>query len=132
MCGAEYYVISDSAMKIIKSCAESSVEFLPVKIVSLDIKAPLGQYWIMNTLNNIDALNWEQTIWSTSEVPYGDEWASFIKPAFNLAQIKNQHIFLLRVGKHIRSGIYVSETLRYNLNRNKAVLGMDFMPIKVV
>jgi hypothetical protein len=132
MCGPEYYVVSQFAMEIIKSYAESSVEFLPVKIVSSDIKDPLGQYWIMNTLNNIDALNWEQTMWGTSEVPYGDEWASFIKPALNLAKIKNQHIFLLRVGKHIRSGIYVSEALRYNLKRNKAALGMDFMPIKVV
>lgn len=132
MCGPRYYVVSKSTMETIKFLSESSVEFLPAKIVSQDTETLVGQYWIMNILSNIDALNWEQTMWSTSTIPYGDEWASFIKPAFNFDVVKDQHLFLLRVGNNIRTGIYVSEALRYSLKRNKATLGMDFIPIKVV
>lgn len=132
MCGPEYYLVSQPAKEIINAFAQANVEFLPAQVVSQDTEASLGQYWVMNILKSIDALNWEQTMWGTSEIPYNDEWASFIKPALNLVAIKNQHIFLLRIGKNVRTGIYISETLRYNLKRNKAALGMGFIPIKVV
>ena len=131
MCGGRYGVVSQRAMDVVQSFTEDTVEFLPVQVISQNLGGPIGQYWILNILTNIDALDWKRTMWGSAEVPYDNEWASFLKPAFKLKMVENQHMFVLRIGKTIRSGIFVSDALRKSLKINNADLGMGFVPLKV-
>lgn len=134
LCGLGFDGFSKSAREIIESTVKSGIEFLPVNIVEKKSDRFIGLYWILNVINNIDALNWEHTTWSTREIPYNAQNAHFkiIKPAFNLQSVKDQHMFLLRVRNYVDSGTYISASLMKNLKLHHAVVGMDFQPIKVV
>lgn len=134
LCGPRHHAVSQAAKEVIESLVGADIEFLPVNMVNKNSKEPSGQYWILNVIQNIDALDWEYTRWISDDIPYNKPGAylSIIKPAFKLKKIENRHIFLLRVGRHIKSGIYISAVLRKKLEARKAVLGMDFMPIKVL
>ena len=133
LCGPLYNVVSQSAKGVIESIVGPGIEFLPVKVVEKITGEYFGEYWILNVLNHLDALDWEHTLWITREIPYGveDAYLNIIKPAFKLKAVENQHMFHLQVGEHIESGIYISALLRENLKLKHATVGMDFMPIKV-
>ncbi|HXF86679.1 MAG TPA: DUF1629 domain-containing protein [Anaerolineales bacterium] len=134
-CGLNLEALSLPAKQVIEATVgPGSVEFLPVSIVNEDAQEPIRQYWILNVLSHIDALDWEHTMWIPDEIPYNkpDAHLDFIKPAFKLQAVESQHMFLLRVRERINAAIYISAALRKNLERAHAVLGMDFMPIKVV
>lgn len=133
LCGLGYDGVSDSARKVIESTVKSGVEFLPVNLVEKKTNTFLGQYWILNIINNIDALDWEHTKWITPEIPYNakDAYLDIIKPAFKLQAVEHEHMFLLRVRDYVKSGIYISASLMKNFKSKHATVGMDFMPIKV-
>jgi hypothetical protein len=134
LCGPRYIAVSQSAKDVIERIVGSGIEFLPVNVLNEDSKESIGQYWVLNVLNNINALDWEHTRWISDEIPYykPDAYLNIIKPAFKLKLVEDQHMFLLRVGDFIKSGIYISATLRKSLEAKRATVGMDFMPIKVL
>jgi hypothetical protein len=132
--GPRHHAVSQRAREVIGNAVGTSVEFLPLNVVNKDSEDSIGQYWAINILNNIDALDWDHTVWNSDEIPLKkkDAHLDIIKPAFKAHLIEGQHMFLLRVRKFIKSGIYISATLKKQLKSKGTVAGMDFMPIKVV
>ena len=133
LCGLGLYVFSKSAAEVICSVAQDDIELLPVKTM-LNGKAISADYYLLNVLKSVEALNWEATIWKTHEIPYEDDdpHMRIIKPAFNSKLIKNEPIFLLSVKNSIMPGKYISGYLKQRLEERKCTIGMAFMPIKTV
>ncbi|KPL76113.1 hypothetical protein ADN00_12290 [Ornatilinea apprima] len=134
MCGPGYEVLSKSAADIFHSIAKDSIELLPVNTVINDQPVEPNSFFVLNVLKSFEALNWEETVWSSPKVPYDDPSAHgrIIKPAFNIQLIQEEAIFLLSVQKKIKSGIYISRYLKESLEERNSTIGMAFTPIKVV
>jgi hypothetical protein len=134
MCGPGYEVLSKSAADIFHSIAKDSIELLPVNTVINDQPVEPNSFFVLNVLKSFEALNWEETVWSSPKVPYDDPSAHgrIIKPAFNIQLIQEEAIFLLSVQKKIKSGIYISRYLKESLAERNSTIGMAFTPIKVV
>jgi hypothetical protein len=101
--------------------------------VSVLSNQEIGQYWVMNVIKSVDALDWEQTTWATREIPYSDvrAYLSVIKPAIKFELAKNANIFHLTVQGKNMSGIYLSAQLKNSLENANSTLGMKFTPVKV-
>jgi hypothetical protein len=130
-----YNVISDASKKVIQEITESEdVEFLPAKIMTVSSNQDFGSYWVMNVTNNIEALDWEQTLWKTESIPYNNEkaYSEIIKPALRFETVKNHHIFHLAVKGKTKPAVYFSSQLKDRLESARCTLGMQFSPIKVI
>lgn len=129
-------IISDRVKEIIQLVDENiCVEFLPVIMANWKTKDILDiKYWTINILEKLDILDWENTYWTTNEIPYDDPNAlsKIIKPALKGDKVKNKHIFSILVNNKTNWHIFVSDVLKDQLEKKHATLGMEFTPIKVV
>lgn len=134
LAGGFYDVVSDPVRRTVQAMIEKErVEFLPVRVVSVATNEEIERYWAINVIENIDALDWEKTIWTTPKVPYDDNqaYSKIIRPVLKFELTKNVNIFHLSVEGRIKSGIYISWQLKKALEDANSILGMEFTPIKV-
>lgn len=133
LCGGFYGVVSDPVRKVVQAISNQDVEFLPVRVVSSVTNQEFGQFWVLNVITKKDALNWEQTTWTTNQIPYGDPQARLmlVKPVLEFELIKDANIFLVDIQGKTVSGIYLSALLKEAMERANCTLGMKFSPIKV-
>ncbi|HNS38492.1 MAG TPA: hypothetical protein PKM01_11970, partial [Anaerolineaceae bacterium] len=136
LCTPYIEIVSNRAKDVIEDLANDEVEFLPVEVFFEDGKPYMPmKYWAINILLTLDALDWEQTIWTDPSPPRRDNplaALSIIKPCLLAKNIENHHFFRIRVASRVDSPKYISRELKQRLENKKFVLGMEFGPIKAI
>lgn len=136
LCTPYIEIVSSRAKDVIEDLANDEVEFLPVEVFFEDGKPYMSmKYWAINILLTLDALDWEQTIWTDPSPPRRDDplaALSIIKPCLFAKNIENHHFFRIRVASRVDSPKYISRELKQRLENKKFVLGMEFGPIKAI
>jgi hypothetical protein len=127
-----WYVVSDKVKRVFEKCEVKGVQFLPIDIVHIETGEKQGLYWAMNVYQEVDALNWERTIWMTPEMNHKeDEYPTLdiIEPALRLDVVKGLDIFRLNVKEIGDVRVFISERLKQAIDEAKANSGFKFNPI---
>lgn len=130
-CGAYYTVISDKAKEIFEQFSQS-VEFLPIHLKHEDTQKIMPNYWVLNILEVLEVLDWENTYWIEKIIPYNepDAYSRIIKPAL-IGKLINKDVFHINVGGKVTRTVFVSNNLRRMLINVNTRMGMSFGPVKV-
>jgi hypothetical protein len=134
LCTAYMEIVSERAKRIIEELARAEVEFLPISVYQDDGNpyAPMN-YWVLHVMTFLDALDWENTMWTKPPPPDKNRLPAsigIIKPCLKTQVIENHHIYGLEVAGKIRSGKYVSPTLKDALTKSGCSIGIVFSPVK--
>jgi len=132
-------MVSGRASNVIEGIAGSDIEFLPITLVDESTNTILSDdYWILNPLIIVDALDWNETTWnpskSTTNQPNFDDpiiHLRVIKPVLKYSLISDLDIFRIRVGRKVTHDIFMSNDLVQELQKDQADLGMYFATVNV-
>lgn len=127
-------LVSDRVKMIFEEKANDDIELLPVNVMYDDGKPyDKMKYWAINILTIVDALDWENTRWSTPKPPNRNDplvYMNIIKPSIYAMKIGDANIFRLEVAGKIKAQKFVSLKIKKELERLGFTVGMQFTPIK--
>jgi hypothetical protein len=136
LCNKRINLISERAKLVIENIADKDIEYLPVQILQAD-----GQiynkmrYWAINILTVINAIDWQNTRWSTPRPPNQNDPLAVLKvilPCLNANIIGNANIFHIEIGGKIRSSTFISLLIKQELEKSGCIIGMEFEPIETI
>jgi hypothetical protein len=91
----------------------------------------IGQYWVINVMREVDALDWDRTRWLNPKIVDTDPHPhlNIIKAAFRLEALQSVDIFRLQIKNEGGVAIYISRRLKRCLEKAGATSGMKLIPI---
>ncbi|MEL7590045.1 MAG: DUF1629 domain-containing protein [Anaerolineaceae bacterium] len=135
-CSVNIDAVSDHARTVIEKISPLDVEFFPLDVIDEDgMPIIKTKYWVINVLTIIDALDWDNTKWTTGKPPTKKDptaFLSIIKPCLIESKINGRNIFRIEVANQTTSGKFISHFLRKSLEKEGCTIGMDFGQIKTI
>jgi hypothetical protein len=130
--GPYWELVSERVRQVFERHKIYGVQFLPVKAVFKKTGKEVGKYWAMNVFQEVDALDWVHTIWSTTDLNEIKEYPtmSIISEALLFNPLEEKDIFRLKIKGRKRISIFISNRLRELLEEAQATSGFLFFPIQ--
>lgn len=122
-----WLIVSNRCKTILDEMNVTNVQYLPIKIKSLDAETEIKSYWIINILGQIEALNLETSVYSYFDLD-DEKILNVIKYGLIRKAIGNLHIFRLKESK---IPVFVSEVVK-NAFTEKEINGFDFLEVSVI
>ena len=120
-------IMSRRAIELLDGAIRNEVQLLPVKVINKDTKEEIENYYVLNVLPFLDALDLEHSL--HTYFTCGDiKVLSVMKYALRKEGVENHNIFRL---KESPMSIFVSEHFKRIAEENK-MLGLDFLEVKVI
>ena len=128
--GLTYLPMSDSLRLAVESCHVEGVQFLPVDVVHPATERRL-QYWIMNVVNTVEGLNWEETKWVQPDKVHTHEHPvlNVLTPVLDIDKVDGLDIFHLTVKDELSTTVYISEWVRESIGNSNTALGLKLKPV---
>lgn len=134
ICTPYIEAVSDAAKWVITKMAQEEIEFLPIRVYDENGNPyTKTNYWVINILTVIDAIDWVNTRWFSKTPPRKDDpnaQMDIIKPCLINSKIIGHNIFLIKVAEKVNRSIYLSYSLMNELTKEGCAVGMEFSPIK--
>lgn len=130
--GAYWPLVSERVRQVFERHKIVGVQFLPVRVFRKKTNDEVGKYWALNVIQEVEALDWDHTIWTTLDTKKIEEHPllSILLPALIWEKVKDKDIFRLKVRGKSSSEILISERLKKYLEDAGATSGMVFLPRK--
>ncbi len=124
-----WFLISPKFKDVMEKLDIKNVQYLPVKIKEKITGEEIHGFNIVNIIELIDAIDWDNSEYSVFELKErGIKMISVRKYALSKNSINNLHILRLKDSKF---AIFVSEQLKNEL-LNNGITGIDFLKVKVI
>jgi hypothetical protein len=129
--GPYWELVSERVRQIFEKNNIHGVQFLPVKTISNKTGSEIGKYWAMNVFQEVEALDWDHTIWSTPDKKDIEEYPTLniIHEALLINSLHGIDIFRLTVHGWKHNPIFISDKLKKLLQRAQSSSGFLFLPV---
>lgn len=129
--GAYWILVSERIHQVFVHHKIEGAQFLPAKVTHKKIGKEVGKYWVLNVVQEAEALDWENTLWSTSDPKELEKWPSMhiLREALIWKQVRNLDIFRLRIRGESGFGVLLSSRLKQYIEEAGATSGFLFFPI---
>ncbi len=129
--GMSYFPMSDRLKGAIESLVGDGAQFLPVQIKQGADNPTQKQYWIMNVLQVVDALDWKRTKWVNPQKVLTDPHPvlNIAIPVLEAASLQGISVFNLKIKDDISPQVYVSERVMKSIRNRGVDVGLKLRPI---
>ncbi len=125
--GYMWFLYSNAFRRTIEEIVPSAdVQFLPVEVVHE--KMDLGQYWVMNIISELEALDFDHTVWLDRDEKYPS--LGIIKYAVIYDEVAEKDLFRLRIGGISNDVPILSKKLQTVLHERDLLKGIILREIK--
>ena len=128
--GSYWELVSERVRQVFERHKIYGVQFLPVKVILKNTGEEVGKYWAMNVFQEVDALDWDHTIWSETDINEIKKYPtlSIIREALLLDPLQGIDIFRLKVMERKLTSIFISNRLKELLEEAQVTSGFLFFP----
>lgn len=132
MGGAYWPLVSERVRLVFEQHQIGGVQFLPVRVFRKKTNNEVGKYWALHVVQEVEALDWTHTIWTTLDIKKIEEHPllSILLPALIWEKVKDVDIFRLKVREKAGFQAFVSAKLKTFLEEAGATSGFAFLPRK--
>lgn len=130
--GAYLDLISERVRQVFEKHQIKGAQFLPVRVIHQKTGEDVGKYWALNVVQEVEALDWTHTIWTTLDTKEIEEAPSLhiLKPALIWERVQGVDIFRLKIRGEGGVEVLVSARLKKYLEEAGATSGFAFLPRK--
>lgn len=126
-------IVHERVRRVLQECQVKGVQFLPIRVIQQDSGKELGPYWAMNVFQEVDALDWDRTVWPLSkgnprEHPHPE--IGIIRPVLCREPLNGLDIFRLNIKGKGDTSVYISARVKECLERARATSGFKFRPVE--
>ncbi len=122
-----WFVISERFKNILQEEKIEGIQYLPINIVNIKTNEKLGNYFVVNVCNLVEALDLDNSVYDVFEIDENRKYILVVKYALKAELIKGLDIFRL---KEEDIPIYVSERF-VDTVKKYGMTGFDFLKVKV-
>lgn len=122
-----WFIVSEKLKDAIGKLNVNGIQYLPVKIVDLKSRAYPNEYYVVNVIEVVDAINLKESVYDVFDFE-GEKMYSVIKYAVTKSKINNKDLFKLK-GHEIP--MFISEKLK-NAIEERNITGCSFLEIKSI
>lgn len=129
--GFSWKLVSERVRQIFVQHQIGGVQFLPIRVIHQKTGKEVGKYWVLNVVQQVEALDWAHTLWTTTDHEEINRYAGgyILRPALLWEQVKNVDVFRLRIQGRCDARIFISARLKQWLEEAGATSGFAFFPI---
>lgn len=121
-----WLIISEKFRNVLQNVTTEKIQYLPVNIININNNQKLGNYFVVNIYNTVEALDLDKSEYKIFEIDENEKVISVKKYALKLENI-NKDIFKL---KEKTIPIFLSERVMNEIKENN-ITGCDFLEVKV-
>jgi hypothetical protein len=125
-----WVLVSERVRQVFLRHQIRGVQFLPIKAIHKKTGKEVGKYWALNVVQEIEALDWTHTLWTTTDLRKIEKHAAgyILREALLWEPLRNIDIFRLKVQERGLT-IFISARLKQWLKEAGATSGFSFFPI---
>lgn len=129
--GLHWLLVSERVRQVFAQHQIEGTQFLPVRVIHQKTGKEVGRYWALNVVQEIEALDWTHTLWTTSDPKEIEEWAAvhILRPALIWEKVQGNDVFRLRIQGEGDVSVFISARLKQWLEEAEATSGFSFFPI---
>jgi hypothetical protein len=129
--GGYWDLVSERVRQVFVNHSIRGVQFLPVNVIRKPSGKEVGTYWMLHVLQEVEALDWEHTMWTTSDIDKIKEHPALciLQQALILDRLEGIDIFRLKIQGEGYFSRYISDRLKKYLEDAQATSGFLFLPI---
>lgn len=119
-------ILSEKAAKLFSGLIKNDIQMLPIKILNKDTRQAIDEYFVLNILSLIEALDLENSVYNYV-ITEGKKELAVIKYGIKETKVIDHHIFRL---KESPFAIFVSKEFK-KVAEDNTMLGMEFLKVKM-